>query len=106
LGVGCDLGIEFAEDAVHIVMARADAELLLVCRDFDLEAGSRKRAAGFADHVGDTGLGAVALDLILLIPIGIQLDAALLLEHSVVAFFGFKRGAGEVAFHRSGLLRW
>ncbi|OQA41968.1 MAG: hypothetical protein BWY52_02383 [Chloroflexi bacterium ADurb.Bin325] len=90
--------VVLAEDAVHVDATDADVQPLAVGRE--LEAIQRLFGhAAEAHHVPRRRLGEVLLDGLLLVPVGVHLDAALLHEHAAVMPLRDESVAAEITFH-------
>jgi hypothetical protein len=73
--------VVFGQQAVDVVAARADEEGVAagVCAGRDLEGvGGRGAIDGLADGVERAGLDAARVFALPLVPVGVELDAALL----------------------------
>lgn len=96
-------GIQLAEDAVDIVMTCADAEIG-IGRDrrvkrSELEAEIIRRPSGRADDVGGKTPELIEQDRGLLVPVGIELNAALLSDDAAEVLEPIERYTTEVGFH-------
>ena len=92
--------LQLAEDAVDVETAGREREVGLVRRRRDSEAARGLRRSGRADRVGRLGAVQVRLDVGLFVPVGVELDAALLHEDAGVALPGPEREPRVVARHR------
>jgi hypothetical protein len=91
------LAFVFAEQAVHVVVPGADAKP--VVPNGKGEAGIVERRAGRTDYIPGGSLVAVCLDVHLFVPVGVELDPALLQAHAAVVLVRAERRAAKVAFH-------
>ena len=80
--VGEGIGLALGQEAVDVEAARADREL--VAGQPDLEAGVVARRAAATDDVLRLELRPSTLDGLLLVPVGVELDASLLHEDARV----------------------
>ena len=104
------LGLAFATQAVYVIAAGTDGEIVRrlfpqridrkPCKPF----GTRRSANTAAGHVACQQREAMQQDRHLLIPVGIQRRAALLLQHTQVMLLRAKIQARKVAFHGRSLI--
>src|SRR5262249_27728851 len=99
LGVSQRLGID-AQVPVHVIAAGADCKGIALYRDMKAFLLPR-RVAETSHDVASLGIAKKILDRALLIGIGIERDASLLLQHSRVVLVRIEAYAAEVAPHRS-----
>ena len=96
--VGEGIGLALGQEAVDVEAARADREL--VAGQPDLEAGLVARRAAATDDVLRLELRPSTLDGLLLVPVGVELDASLLHEDARVVPPRIECLSAEITLHR------
>src|SRR5262249_6235038 len=99
------------EYSVDVHAAGRYFDVLVIRREGKSEPADRvavgvgaDRRAGRGDHVGVRQLGQVRVDRYLLVRVGVDLDPALLHQHSPVVLVTGERNAAEVSLHREPTL--
>ena len=93
-----------AKNAARVIAAHPDRDSLPIGRR-QQKPGIVERRAGIADNVAGFGLRAVARDTLLLVPVGVELHAALLHQDAGIVLPGIECIAAEVALHGASLSR-
>src|SRR5205085_3823356 len=81
--------------------ARRDCQVGSAGDNADSEPSSVEGGAARADDILGFGLRPVSADFELLVPVGVELDPALLHQHPAVVFAGIENPATEIGCHGS-----
>ena len=101
----------------RLVLAQHAVDVVAPGRQPEVGAGGDQpeprrvdRRAGGADDVEQRGAAEMGVDVLLLVPIGVEVDAALLLAHARGVASGVERRSTDISLHRwsltLSLLRW